>query len=87
MLQTHDLDVVPDPIWEPKDTILICGLRSAMEGSQPQVARYLFEHGAPMDIFAIDKAARCKSVEMFELLLEQGWDINSNVGHGSTALM
>ena len=87
MLQTHDLDVVPDPVWEPKDTILIYGLRSAMEKGQTQVARYLFQQGAPMDIFAIEKAVKCQSVEMFELLLEQGWDINSNVGLGSTALM
>ena len=87
MLQTHDLDVVPDPVWHPNDTILICDLRSAMEKSQTEVAGYLLQKGAPMDIFAIHKAVRCKSTAMFELLLEQGWDINSNVGHGSTALM
>ena len=64
MLQSHDLDVVHDPVWHPKDTNLMCGLRSAMEKSQTEVARYLFQQGAPMDIFAIHKAVECKSVEM-----------------------
>lgn len=49
--------------------------------NRPQIARYLLGKGARLEPQAVYAACyRGKSIEIFEVLVDYGWDINSPVG-------
>jgi hypothetical protein len=60
----------------------------AVASEDIQIARYLLDKGASIDSGVVFAAAyKAKSIPVFELLVEYGWDINAPVKEkGSTAL-
>jgi hypothetical protein len=65
---------------------LRAGLLGAITTRQVQIARQLLEYGANICEDATSGAAGAKSIPIFELFVEYGWDVNSSVGFGETIL-
>ncbi|KAI9718521.1 MAG: hypothetical protein M1812_003972 [Candelaria pacifica] len=54
------------------------GLRTAIHRDQPEIVRYLLDNGADIqDQSVLSSTMFCRSVEIFETLIEKGWDINT----------
>lgn len=62
------------------------GLCAAIYENRIQVAEYLLNNGAVIDRDVSNAVAFAKSIVLFELLIEHGWDINSSVMGGETIL-
>ncbi len=64
------------------------GLHFAVKFGYLDIARYLFDQGVIVDRLIVDGAIHSGSdlIQVFELLLEKGWDVNSSVYRGKTAL-
>lgn len=62
------------------------GLLAAIYEKRIQIAEYLLNNGAAIDRVVPIAAASVKSIALFELLIEHGWDINSPVLGGETIL-
>ena len=86
-----DLDAVIDRFNTDEDfqkpTYLYFALIGAVKKQQIEIARFCLEHGARVDEEIACEAALVRSIPLFELFLEYGWDINSCPGgHGDTVL-
>ena len=78
------LEAVTQPILGPNpriDSFEYC-LRCAIAARQLDIARNLLENGALIDEDVIDAALVSKSVAVFQMLLDHGWDINRNYNGG-----
>lgn len=62
------------------------GLRAAIYENRIQVAEYLLNNSAVINRGVSNVVAFVKSVRLFELLIEHGWDINNSVMEGETIL-
>lgn len=62
------------------------GLLAAIYEKRIQIAEYLLNNGAVIDRDVSNAVASMKSIALFELLIEHGWDINSSVMGGETIL-
>lgn len=70
-----------------EDLDLTQGLVAAIYGKRIQMAEYLLKQGAAVDRSDVSNAAASvKSIALFELLIQHGWDINSSVMGGETIL-
>ncbi|KAI9815162.1 MAG: hypothetical protein M1832_005564 [Thelocarpon impressellum] len=52
-------------------------LYGATTGNQPATMRYLLAHGAAVDGRVVEAACEAKSTAVFQVLLENGWDVNA----------
>jgi hypothetical protein len=59
------------------------GLHNAVNAGQVEIARFFLEQGAKLDGNTVLRVAQSesKSIEIFELFVEYGWNINTP-GHG-----
>lgn len=62
------------------------GLKAAMTQKQLEVVRYLLDQGTEIDVSIALAAVISKSLAVFKILAEHGWDINTPFGGGYTAL-
>ena len=62
------------------------GLLGAVMKGQLRIVRYLLDNGASIDGSVAAMTARAKSLPIFELFVEYGWDVNSSIGFGDTVL-
>jgi len=62
----------------------------AFAGGHVHIARYLFDRGATVDWMvasgAIFSEAGIDLIQVFEMMLEHGWDVNEGVSGAHTAL-
>ena len=66
------------PSWV-KEDFRKRGLQSALDAGQVEVARFFLEQGAKLDENKVLEFAKSegRSIEMFELFVEYGWDVNT----------
>lgn len=62
------------------------GLCAAIFENNVQIVEFLLDKGAAIDRTVPSAAARVKSLPIFKLLLEHGWDINAPVMGAGTVL-
>ena len=75
--------ITKDPGIE--NDIVTCGLRSAVFHGRPEIVRYLLDtRGASVDTISPFYASNNPSIELFQVLLDHGWDINKKqqTGYG-----
>lgn len=63
------------------------GLLAAINQEQIQICEYLINSGAVIDRDISNAAASVKSIPIFKLLVEHGWDVNSPVIGGEPILL
>ncbi|KAL8952170.1 MAG: hypothetical protein Q9222_001908 [Ikaeria aurantiellina] len=56
----------------------------AMEKGNTDIAAYILQRGLRIELYVIMLALKLESIDMFQLLLDHGWDINSPVGDGQS---
>src|SRR5438067_8530990 len=83
VIDSDDLEEVislTDTFNPTQERLTLC-LGSACRMNHPQIARYLLSKGARISDLAIYAACfRGKSIGIFEVLVDHGWDINRLVG-------
>lgn len=64
------------------------GLHNVINARKVEVARFFLEQGGKLDGTTVLKVAQSKrrSVEMFELFVDYGWDVNTLGCGGDTVL-
>jgi hypothetical protein len=62
------------------------GFGPALRAGQMEVSRYLLNHGALIDGSVQRNAVDSNSVDILQLLLDYGWDVNDAVGGGEVVL-
>ena len=80
------IEVINRVEYGPPD--LQSSLSQAVRNGQLQIARDLLDHGAVVDNSVAYAAIHSSSdlIQVFELLLEKGWNVNSSVYRAKTAL-
>lgn len=63
------------------------GLLAAVFQKHFRIVEYLLDQGAVIDRAVANAAASVRSLAIFRLLLERGWDINAPVMGNNTALL
>lgn len=62
-------------------------LHSAARKNHAQIVKCLIEKGFAIDPATVVAATAGHAIQVFEVLLEYGWDINLSLGHIGDALM
>lgn len=64
------------------------GLHNAVNAGQVEIARFFLEQGAKLDGNTVLRVAQSesKSIEIFELFVEYGWNVNTPGYGGHTVL-
>jgi len=53
-----------------------CALNEAIQWKQPEIVSYLLSAGVPLEKVHCYKATEVKSTAVYEVFLQNGWDIN-----------
>ena len=78
--------LVEDGNYHPNPNYLSQALAKAIEAQQISIVQYLLSRKAEIDRLVLSAAAQAKSLPVFELMLQTGWDVNAPMFGGHTML-
>ena len=87
--RSSDLDTISSLVHEHHLTSedLQIALSWAVRGKQPQIIRCFLDQGVRIGRRAAVAAAAVRSLAVYMLLVEYGWDVNAPLAGGQTTLM
>ena len=87
--RSSDLDTISSLVHEHHLTSedLQAALSWAVRGKEPQIIRYFLDQGVRIGRRAALAAAAVRSLAVYMLLVEYGWDVNAPLAGGQTTLM
>lgn len=78
--------LVEDESYNPTPHYLSQALAKAIWSTRISIVQYLLDHGAGIDRGVVGAAAKAKSLAIFEMMVQAGWDVNSPKFRGHTVL-
>ena len=78
--------LVQDEKYNPNQTYLSDALATAVTFKRLPIVEYLLALGAEIDRQVVSKAAIARSLPIFELMVQAGWDVNAPGLRGCTVL-
>ncbi|KAL8788504.1 MAG: hypothetical protein Q9195_007281 [Heterodermia aff. obscurata] len=89
-IETADLEIVKtlvkDKDYHPTTKYLPQALAKAVDSQQVSIVQYLLSEGAGIDRAVLAAAAQAKSLPIFEIMVQAGWDVNAPMFGGHTML-
>ena len=89
-IETGDLDAVKtllkDEDYHTNPNDRSQALAKAVDSQHLSIVQYLLSEGADIDRLVLAAAAEAKSIPIFELMLQAGWDVNAPMFGGCTML-
>ena len=78
--------LVEDENYHPTPRYHSQALAKAIELNQITITDYLLSQGAEIDRLVVTAASQAKNLQVFELMVKSGWDINAPIFGGRTML-